>query len=245
MSDYTTFISKELEEEIALAFKERRSVGVILEEHEFQSSEESQIALIHVLLKHIGKRMTLELVFSGNEAIWAETRKTVSASNWEKLAEEANFKAANYLLLGESLFHMGEEDNGTEFIEKAVEIAEEKDYAEIAYVVSRVIDDKAWAKDILLIAEPDANAADDLTTLAESLVKLTGDEEEGTRLFNKALELAATRQECIGLATAIAKSLKNKEWAAEVFAKREEFNSTNELLESISEEEYEEAFSAL
>lgn len=241
----STFITPQLEEEIALAFKERRSVGVILEEHNFESSEESQLALIHVLLKHIGKRMTLELVFSGNEAIWVETRKTVTPSAWETIAKEAEFKAANYLLLGESLFHIGQEDAGTEFIESAVEIAEEKDYAEIAYVVSRVVKDKAWAKDILLIGEPDAKTADDYSTLAESLVKLTDDTEEGTKLFKQALELANSQQECIGIATAVAKSLKDKSWATEIYAQKDSYDSTNELLESIASEEYEESIAAL
>lgn len=240
MSSDTTYISQKLEEEIAQAFKERRSVGIILEEHNFESTEESQIALIKVLLKHIGKRMTLELVFSGNEAIWVETRKTITPAIWETIAKEGGFKAANYLLLGESLYHMGVEDAGSEFIESAVEIAEEKDYAEIAYVVSRVVKDKAWAKDILLIGEPAAKTADDFTTLAESLVKLADDIEEGTKLFNKALEKVTSREECISIASAIVKSLKNKEWASEVFEKRLEFPSSNELLEEIAAEEYQE-----
>lgn len=241
----STFITPQLEDEIALAFKERRSVGVILEEHNFESNEDSQIALIHVLLKHIGKRMTLELVFSGNEAIWVETRKTITPKIWETIAKESEFKASNYLLLGESLFHMGIEDAGTEFIESAVEIAEEKDYAEIAYVVSRVVKDKAWAKDILLIGEPDAKTADDFTTLGESLINLADDTEEGTKLFKRALELIESRQECISIATAVAKSLKDKSWAAKIFSQKEIYNSTNELLENIAEEEYEETIANL
>ncbi len=185
MSADSTFISQQLEEEIALAFKERRSVGIILEDHGFKSSEESQVALIHVLLKHIGKRMTLELVFSGNEAIWVETRNTVTAKTWSSIAEENEFKSANYLLLGESLYHHGEEDAGSEFIEVAVEIAEEKDYADIAYAVSRALKDKAWAKDILLIAENGATTADEITTLAQYMVQLADSIDEGKQLFEK------------------------------------------------------------
>ena len=235
------FVSKDLENEIATAIKERRSVGQLLVEKKFVGTKESVEELTHILILYMGANMAIEFVFSVGLAEWQNYRK-ILVELWGKIADTENFTAKSKLNLGQQLYQNAQKDLGILFIKNAAATSSDvKTSIDIAQVINHETNDKTWAKETLIAAKEFAKTSDDYANIAKSLVKLANDEKEGKKTFKKAADSAKSFSEYCVVATAILKSLKKeREWAKSVFRAGLSQKDANSPLDTIAEEDYKE-----
>jgi len=232
------YVSKELEEEIKLAIKERRSVEQLLVQRNFVGTPESIEELTHVLIRHMGVTMALGFIDSANQAEW-ENYRNILVNLWEKISTSGNFSAKDKLALGQSLCHQERKDLGMVFLKKAATSADNVKIAvDIARTMNHETDNKASVKEILIDAKKLAKSCDDYTNIAKALFTLAEDKKEGRKTFEKAIDLANTFTEHCTLATEILKSFKDRELAKKTFRAGLAKKDPSSVLDTLAEEDY-------
>ncbi|MCL1947464.1 MAG: hypothetical protein FWF51_10015 [Chitinivibrionia bacterium] len=235
------FIDKGLENEIAAAIKERRSIEQLLAQKKFVGTNENLEELTHILIKYMGINMALEFIlFTANQDEW-EKYRGILVNLWEHIAETEGFKTEHRLLLGQSLYQKGQTELGAQFIRKAaVNAADVKTTLAVAEVVNHEIKNKAWVREVLLGAKEIAKTADDYTKIAKGFSELAQDETESKKTINEGVKVANTFTEYCEIASAILKLYNDVACAELVFEAGTAKKDASSPLDTLAEEEYSE-----
>jgi len=232
------YVSKELEEEIKLAIKERRSVEQLLVEKKFVGTTESLEELTHVLIRHMGVTMALGFIDSANQSEW-ENYRNILADLWEKISTSGHFNAKDKLALGQSLCHQGRKDLGIVFLRKAaINTDNVKTAVDVARTMKHETGNKASVKEILIDAKEFAKSCDDYINIAKALFTLAEDKKESRKAFEKAIRSANTFTEHCTLATEILKSFRDRELAKKTFREGLAKKDPSSVLDTLAEEDY-------
>jgi len=232
------YVSKELEEEIKQAIKERRSIEQLLVEKKFVGTPESLEELTHILIRHMGVTMALGFIDSANQSEW-ENYRNILVNLWEKISTAGHFSAKDKLALGQSLCQQGRKDLGIVFLRKASINAENVKIAvDVARTMKRETDNNALVKEILIDAKVLAKSCDDYTNIAKAFFTLADDKKESRKTFEKAINLANTFPEHCTLATEILKSFKDRELAKKTFRSGLAKKDPASILDTLAEEDY-------
>jgi hypothetical protein len=186
------FVSKELEEEIKVAVRERRSVEQLLAEKKFIGKAESIEELVHILIRYMGVTMAIEFIFTANQAEWKNYRE-ILVGLWDKISAAEQFNAKSKLVLGRALYQQRKKDLGMNYIRKAAMNSDNvKTAIEAAQAVKYETGNMSMVREILIDTKELAKSSDDYSNVASALFLLANDENESRKTFEKAINSANT-----------------------------------------------------